>query len=404
MLVPEEKYWLKCPYYMDWQYVTIHNTANRASAMAEASYMVGNDSTTSWHYAVDDYRAVQCLPLNRNGWHAGDLNGPGNRTTIGIEICYSLDKGDPRYPIAQANSAILTARLLKSKNYGVSRIKIHMDWSGKYCPHRMLDNGHWDAFYKAQVGAVIAKMNESGAKPPKPVKPTQPVYHDYPKGNYELLRDLPRYDRPSGTPLRTVAKGTIVEAIEEIRSGVPGVWIKTKDGYFQAQSWNTVNIKKTTKKPNIKKPKPIVYPNYPPGNYEVIALAGLHVREKPRAGKIYYTLKTGDVVKAIEEIRSGVPGVVLRTKDGYIAAQTNKYVHVKRTSKQPKEQFKPYLVKVKIKDLNIRTGAGTNYKAYRTIEPGTYTIIEEAYGQGASVWGKLKSGAGWISLDFVEKV
>ena len=146
---------------MDWQEICVHNTANRASAMAEASYMIGHNMQISWHYAVDDYRAVQCLPLNRNGWHAGDGgNGRGNRKSLGIEICYSLDKGDKRYPVAQANAAILIARLLKSKNFGTNRIKIHRDYSGKYCPHRMLDNGHWDAF-KAQVQAILDKLNGS---------------------------------------------------------------------------------------------------------------------------------------------------------------------------------------------------------------------------------------------------
>jgi hypothetical protein len=33
-----------------------------------------------------------------------------------------------------------------------------------------------------------------------------------------------------------------------------------------------------------------------------------------------------------------------------------------------------------------------------------YTIVEEADGPGASKWGRLKSGAGWISLDFVKKM
>jgi len=32
-----------------------------------------------------------------------------------------------------------------------------------------------------------------------------------------------------------------------------------------------------------------------------------------------------------------------------------------------------------------------------------YTIVGEASGQGASMWGKLKSGAGWISLDYTQK-
>lgn len=67
--------------------------------------------------------------------------------------------------------------------------------------------------------------------------------------------------------------------------------------------------------------------------------------------------------------------------------------------------FQPYLVRVSISDLNIRKGPGTNYaKTGRYTGKGTFTIVEEATGQGASRWGRLKSGAGWISLDYATKV
>lgn len=67
--------------------------------------------------------------------------------------------------------------------------------------------------------------------------------------------------------------------------------------------------------------------------------------------------------------------------------------------------FKPYLVKVTTGELNIRKGAGTNFGTNGVIrDRGTYTIVEEAQGVGATLWGKLKSGAGWISLDFTTKV
>ncbi len=66
--------------------------------------------------------------------------------------------------------------------------------------------------------------------------------------------------------------------------------------------------------------------------------------------------------------------------------------------------FSSYRVKVEIPDLNIRTGPGTNHGSKGYITPGIYTIVEEAAGAGASKWGKLKSGAGWISLDYAKKV
>lgn len=67
--------------------------------------------------------------------------------------------------------------------------------------------------------------------------------------------------------------------------------------------------------------------------------------------------------------------------------------------------FAPYTVKVTGNPLNIRKGAGTNYAACGAItDNGVYTIVEEATGTGAKKWGKLKSGAGWISLDYTKKI
>lgn len=62
----------------------------------------------------------------------------------------------------------------------------------------------------------------------------------------------------------------------------------------------------------------------------------------------------------------------------------------------------PYLVRVTISDLYIRKGPGTNYGKNGFIKPGVYTIVEESTGTGATKWGKLKSGAGWISFDYAK--
>lgn len=59
-----------------------------------------------------------------------------------------------------------------------------------------------------------------------------------------------------------------------------------------------------------------------------------------------------------------------------------------------------YRVRVSIDDLNIRTGPGTNYsRTGRFTGKGVFTIVET---QGN--WGRLKSGAGWICLDYAEKL
>ena len=66
----------------------------------------------------------------------------------------------------------------------------------------------------------------------------------------------------------------------------------------------------------------------------------------------------------------------------------------------------PYAVRVSINDLNIRKGPGTNYaKTGQYTGKGVFTIVAESAGAGSKKgWGKLKSGAGWVSLDFCTRV
>ena len=157
-LVPQSKYSIKCPYTMTPIGITVHNTANDASALNEIAYMTNNNYEISYHYAVDDIQAVQGLPLNRNGWHASDgANGTGNRKTIAIEICYSLS-GGARFDKAEENAAELIAFLLKEYGWGIDRVKRHYDYAPnkKYCPHRTMDKG-WNRF----LNMVRSKMGES---------------------------------------------------------------------------------------------------------------------------------------------------------------------------------------------------------------------------------------------------
>ena len=148
-LVPTSKYNIKCPYYMTPEGITVHNTANDATAQNEISYMVRNNAYNSFHYAVDDKEIVQGLPLDRNGFHASDgANGTGNRKTIGIEICYSKSGGD-RFIKAEQNAVDLIVYLIKKYNWDISCVKRHYDYAPdkKYCPHRTMDLG-WDRFLK----------------------------------------------------------------------------------------------------------------------------------------------------------------------------------------------------------------------------------------------------------------
>ena len=136
------------------KYITIHDTANPskgANALMHARYLKGDDAANrpaSWHFTVDDRNIVQHLPLDEVGWHAGDgSNGPGNTSSIAIEICENSD-GDRAK--AEANAAWLVAYLLKRLNLPIESVVQHNKWSGKNCPHIIrARKGGWEAFMAA---------------------------------------------------------------------------------------------------------------------------------------------------------------------------------------------------------------------------------------------------------------
>lgn len=62
--------------------------------------------------------------------------------------------------------------------------------------------------------------------------------------------------------------------------------------------------------------------------------------------------------------------------------------------------FTSYKVEITTSVLNVRKGADTKYGIATTVKKGeVYTIVAESNG-----WGKLKSGVGWISLAYTQKV
>ena len=67
-------------------------------------------------------------------------------------------------------------------------------------------------------------------------------------------------------------------------------------------------------------------------------------------------------------------------------------------------QSTKYLVRVTTDVLNVRKGAGTDYPIVTTVKKNeVYTIVGEVV-VGNEVWGKLKSGAGFICLSYTAKL
>lgn len=88
-----------------------------------------------------------------------------------------------------------------------------------------------------------------------------------------------------------------------------------------------------------------------------------------------------------------------KVADAIATAITGKSGTTKKTT-TTSSSSKSYRVKVTCDKLNIRKGAGTKYEAVGTVKKNeVYTIVKTS-----GKWGKLKSGAGWICLDYTKKV
>lgn len=236
-LCPVDRWAIKCPYGMNPTRIVVHNTANDAPAANEIAYMIRNDNYTSFHYAVDDVQALQGLLENRNGWHAGDGNGAGNREGIGIEICYSLNGGE-RFIKSEQNAVELIVDILKRYGWGIDKVTKHQDYSGKYCPHRTLDMG-WDRFLN---------MIQVALTPPNPTKPVPAaIKYDKPKMffmNFEGVNLWKLDTNPNYVSAKQFAKGEKFQAVGYIPFN--GTKYIVSDYSFNKNIPNGVNINDVT--------------------------------------------------------------------------------------------------------------------------------------------------------------
>ena len=189
-LVDANKYNIKCPYEMNGEFYIVHNTANDAPARNEVEYMKNNNNQVSFHYAIDDIEIVQGIEENRNSWNCGDgKSGKGNRKGISIEICYSKSGGE-KFIKSELNAVKFIAQGLKSKGWGIDRVKKHQDFNGKYCPHRTLDMG-WERFLN-MIKEELGQPMENKVKEPTQTNENEhiDIFND---GKINCIYDIQEY-------------------------------------------------------------------------------------------------------------------------------------------------------------------------------------------------------------------
>ncbi len=113
---------------------------------------------------------------------------------------------------------------------------------------------------------------------------------------------------------------------------------------------------------------------------------------------VYDGTKNGSLTRHNMFANTNCPGEYLQSKFPQLVQEVNARIDEKAVT-TVNNTNNSYLVKVTATALNIRSGAGTNNAIVGCIrDKGTYTIIETKEN-----WGKLKSGAGWICLDYTQR-
>jgi hypothetical protein len=376
----------------------------------------------------------QTLPWDMRGWHGGSgPKGCVNDTHIGFEICEDGLTDAAYFNAVYKEAAELCAYLCEQYKLDPMKDGViigHYEGAARGIATNHGDPKNWfpkhgksmDTF-RAYVKELLDAATKPAAKPvqptPTPAKPTTPtgatdeVIWKFLTGKglnacavAGIMGNLFAESGLAPTNLQNAFEkklnytdATYTAAVD---SGKYTNFAKDGAGYGLAQ-W-TYHTRKQALLDFVKKAGASIG--------DLTAQLNFLWSELQGYSGVMSTLKTASTVQTASDVvllqyeRPADTSAAVRTKRAsYGQGYYNKFASKPATVPPTTPVFTPYTVRVTGSPLNIRKGAGTNYAATGSIkDKGVYTIVAEADGPGAKKWGKLKSGAGWISLDYTKKI
>lgn len=342
------------------KWITIHNTddlpkvEDDGEQYTRATYNE-NMGSVRVHYYVDDICAWQNLRAGTGlsvndpegtaevSWHAGDgsVADGGNMTSLSIEII--MDGVSESDEIAKDNGARLAAWLLRKHGLTIDELVTHTYWVHKMC------------------GSVMSTIDNQCVTP---------------IGGQKWC---PRYifaDNSIGNALNNwkAFKSLVKKYYDGEETSVISDNTCSNSADVQFKNGDLVSIS----------PDAVYY-------------SGQVMPDWVKNQNWYICEVNGDRA-VINENESGSNAICSPVNIKYLCS-------VKGSADAASEDFIPYLVKLTTNDVPIFSGACTNFNCTGHItDMGVYTIVKEAYDTEANKWGKLKSGAGWIPLEFTKKI
>lgn len=394
--------------------ITPHCVVGQLSAESIGGCFTSSSTQASCNYGIGkDGRVVLCVDEGNRSWCSS--SNANDQRAVTIE-CAS-DTTDP-YAMTDAVYEKLIALCVDicqrngktkliwfgdkdtSLNYSPKSnemvLTVHRWFANKACPGDWLYSRLGDV-----ANRVTTQLSGSSSGGTTGGESTSSGSGDYKTGMYKVNVGELNIRKGPGTNYGTngaiTDKGTYT--ITEIQNGS---WGKLKSGagwinvstaycsYVGAASGGTDSSGGST--------------SYKTGTYKV-NVAELNIRKGP--GTSYGT--NGSIkdkgVYTITEIQNGSWGK-LKSGAGWINVDKAYCTYQGAASSSGSASSSGnFQVQVDISDLYIRKGPGTNYGNNGFCPKGVYTIVEVKSGTGSEAgWGKLKSGAGWISLDYATRI
>lgn len=324
--------------------------------------------------------SIQTMPWDYKPWGCGSgRNGSCNNGWIQFEICEDGLNDKAYFDKVYKEACELTAYLCKKYNLNPKGtatcgnvkcpvILCHADSYSLGLGSNHGDVNHWFSRYgksmdtvRADVAALINASKPAPSNPTTPVTPATPSIKpgDINKdGNINTIDAQQLYNHVSG---KTKLTGDSLKAADYNEDGKVNI-------ADVSELFNTVSGKKPTK-------------------------------EEAETFRIRKTWADAASQKGAFTDLSNAKKACDNAGVGYKVYNSKGQVVYTTTIPTKPATFSPYQVIVTADRLNVRSGPSTNLNINTTVRKNEiFTIIEEKNG-----WGKLKSGAGWIALEYTKK-
>lgn len=410
-------------------FINSWNSASYSNACVHG-FIDGNDGTV-----------YQTLPWNHRGWHAG---GDANNTHIGVEMCEPAcikyvtgstftcsDTATAKACAERTYQAAVELFAMLCKEYGLDPMKdiiSHKEGHAKGIASNHGDPEHlWNGLKMGYTmdtfrQAVKAKMNGTAATPAQPVVSGTQASAFKSLSEADVIAKVgPLFtaDQKKSGILASVSLAQFIlesgygkSELAQNANNCFGMKKNLSGNTWSGSSWDGKNIytKKTQEEENGQMITITAdFRKYSCVEDSIADHSAYLLGAKNGTALRYNGLKgCADYKKAVQIIKDGG----YATSSTYVSKLCDiierwgltKYDAAVSTT--PANDGCPFLVRVDIDNLNIRKGAGTNYaRTGKYTGKGIFTIMEVKSGTGsAKGWGRLKSGAGWIALDYASRV